>query len=229
MSVVPDSRLGKIQFYEARLAPWTANAAAIGLTPGSVANLADLTTDARAAYNAAEAARAASRAATQNFHDKVRAMHSGPGAGQDMIEQIRLHAESKDDPNVYVLAQIPPPAKPGTLPPPGTPFDFRVALLQNGAIELKWKANNPSGSTGTIYEVSRQLSGGSMTLIGASGTRSFIDASIPSGASPVTYRITGVRSTVRGNPAQFIVTFGVGGPGVTVTSVTEDAPVKLAA
>ena len=51
-------------------------------------------------------------------------------------------------------------------------------------------------------------------------------------SSPATYQVTAVRSTSRGNPSQFTVSFGSGGPGaigMTITSVTEDGPVKLAA
>lgn len=234
MGVVPDSRLGKIEFYEAHIAPWTSNAAAIGLTPAAVTALGTLTTQARAAFNAAEAARQAAKAATQNFYDKVRAMHNGPGAGADMIQTIRNHAETKNDPNVYVLAQIPPPATPGTTPPPGTPFDFTVGLLQNGALELRWKCNNPSGTVGTIYEVKRRTGGsGAFGYVGSSGVKNFTDDTVPAGSPSVTFQITAVRSTQRGNPAQFTVNFGVGGPGLTIESVTTESgaggPVKLAA
>lgn len=229
MGVVPDSRLGKIEFYEAHIAPWTSNAAAIGLTPASVTALGGLTSAARKAYNDAEAARQAAKTATQAFYDAVRAMHNGPGAGQDMIDQIRVRAQSTNNPNVYVLAQIPPPATPGTTPPPGTPFEFTVGLLQNGALELKWKCNNPSGTQGTIYEVLRKIGAGAFNFVGASGVRVFTDETLPSGSAPVTYQITAVRSTSRGNPAQFTVNFGIGGPGLTIASVTEGGPVKLAA
>lgn len=234
MPVVPQGRLGKIEFYEAHIAPWTANTAAIGLTAPAVTALTTATTQARAAFNAAEAARAAARAATQNFYDKVRAMHSNPGLGADMIETIRNYAQSKNDPNVYVLAQIPPPAVPGTLPPPGTPTDFSVGLLQDGSLELKWKCANPAGTQGTIYEVKRQIGGGTFTFVGATGVRAFTDDTLPAGSTPATYQITGVRSTARGNPAQFTVNFGIGGPGlvgVTIASVTGEngANVKLAA
>lgn len=239
MGIVPDTRIGKIEFYEAHAlagGPWATNAAAIGLTAAQVAALGTLTTQARAAFNAAEAARQAAKAATQNFYDKVRAMHNGPGAGSDMIQAIRNWAESKDDPNVYVLAQIPPPATPGTTPPPGTPFDFTIGLLQNGALELKWKCNNPSGTQGTIYEVKRRIGGGAsgpFTFVGASGVKAFTDDTVPAGSPSVTYQITAVRSTQRGNPAQFTVNFGVGGPGLTIESVTTEGgtggPVKLAA
>ncbi len=232
MGVVPDSRLGKIEFYEAHAlagGPWAANAAAIGLTPASVTALGTLTTAARTAFNAAEAARQSAKSATQAFYDAVRAMHSGPGAGQDMIDTIRNFAETKNMPNVYVLAQIPPPADPSTAPPPGTPFEFRVSLLQNGALELKWKCNNPSGTQGTIYEVKRSIGGGALNFVGATGVKSFTDDTLPSGSAPVTYQITAVRSTARGNPAQFTVNFGIGGPGLTIASITEGGPMKMAA
>jgi hypothetical protein len=84
-------------------------------------------------------------------------MHNGPGAGADMIQAIRNHAESKNDPNVYVLAQIPAPATPGVTPPPGTPFDFTVGLLQNGALELKWKCNNGDPLESTCRHASLAL------------------------------------------------------------------------
>lgn len=229
MGVVPDSRLGKIEFYEAHISPWTTNAATIGLTPASVTALGTLTTAARNAFNAAEAARQAAKAATQAFYDAVRAMHNGPGAGADMIDTIRNYAETKNNPNVYTLAQIPPPATPGTTPPPGTPFDFTVGLLQNGALELKWKCSNPSGTQGTIYEVKRQIGSGAFTFVGATGVRTFTDDTLSNGSAPVTYQITAVRSTSRGNPAQFTVNFGIGGPGLTIASITEASPVKMAA
>jgi hypothetical protein len=222
--------LGKIEFYEAHIAPWTSNAAGIGLRPASVTALGTLTTQARAAYNARIAARDAARAATDNFYDKVRDMHNEPGAGADMIQTIRTGAESKNDPNVYVLAQIPAPATPGVTPPPGTPFEFTVGLLQSGALDLRWKCNNPGGTQGTVYEIKRRSGASeSLTYVGSSGVKNLTDDTLPSGATPATYQITAVRSTSRGNPAQFTVNFGIGGPGLTIASVVEGGPMKMAA
>lgn len=224
MSIVPSTRLGKIQFYEARIGPWTSHAGEIGLEDQSTSDLAMLITQARAAYNAAEAARAAAKAATLDYYNKVRLMHSSPGAGSDMISTIRNFAQTTNNPNVYVLAQIPAPATPGTVPPPGTPFDFRINLLQDGSLELRWKCNNPKGSQGTIYEVTRRLGGsGPFTFVGASGSRSLVDDTLPIGSAPVTYQITAVRSTSRGNPAQYTVNFGTGGGGgLAIASITQD-------
>ncbi len=220
MGVVPDNRLGKIEFYEAHLSPWTTNAAAIGLTPASVTALSGLVTNARKAYNDHLAAQEAAKAATATFYEKVRLMHAGPGAGADMIQTIKTYAQTTNNPIVYTLAQIPAPSQGGTTPPPGTPFDFTVGLLQDGSLELKWKCANPSGTVGTIYEVQRKVEGGAFAIIGASGVKSFTDGTLPSGSAPVTYMVTAVRSTARGNPAQFIVNFGMGGGGLTITSIS---------
>lgn len=234
MGVVPNDRIQKIQFYEAHAPVWTANAVAIGLTAAQCTALTGLTTTARANFNAHVAAQAAAKSATQKFYDSVRAMHAGAGAGADMIQTIKTYAQTKNDPNVYTLAQIPPPATPGTTPPPGTPFDFSVTLMGDGSLGLRWKCNNPSGTVGTIYEVKRMVGRGGMQFVGASGVKSFTDETLPAGSTPVTYQITAIRSTSRGNPAQFVVNFGVGGGGgLTIASVSnatsEDAGMKMAA
>ncbi|KAA0212975.1 MAG: hypothetical protein DYG94_13465 [Leptolyngbya sp. PLA3] len=230
MATVPTTNLGKIEFYESHLPAWGTNAVAIGITAAAAANLATLTTAARSAYNAHVTATAAARAATANFYDKVAAMHAGPGAGADMIRTIRAFAQSTNNPNVYVLAQIPPPATPGVVPPPGTPFDFRVGLLQSGAIDLRWKCTNPPGASGTVYEVMRRVGSEPFVYMDSPGVRQFTDSTVPSGSGTVTYRVTAVRSTTRGNPAQFTVQFGTDAEGVTITSVTgEGTTVKMAA
>jgi hypothetical protein len=226
MSIFPQSRLGKIEFYENRITDWAANAAGIGLTPTAIADLTTLVEAARAAYSESEKARIASQAATQAFYDAVRAMHNGPGAGSDMVDQIRGFARRTDNPQVYVIAQIPAPQPASSIPPPGTPFGFTVGLLETGAIELKWKCINPEGAGGTIYEVRRRTGvnpASPFVYVGGSGTRNFTDNSLPSGSSPVTYQVTAARSTVRGNPGQFTVAFGVGGgPGLAITQETDE-------
>lgn len=233
MSIVPSSRIGKVEFYESHITAWTTSAAAIGLQPSAVATLESATKAAREAFTAAEIAREAAKSATQLFYTRVREMHNAPGMGSDMLDTIKTFALTTNNPDVYTLAQIPPPATPGTTPPPGTPFDFTVGLLQTGAIELKWKCNNPSGIGGTIYEVQRSINGGPATFVGSSGVKSFIDSTISGG--PATYTVTAVRSTARGNPAVFTVYLGVGNGGgaggfaITSVSGANGTQVKLAA
>lgn len=211
MATVPPTKFGKLQFYEAHIDPWTNNAAAIGLGLPDIADLTTATNEARAAYNGLLIARDAAKAATLNFTDKVATMHGAPGLGSDMIDTIRNFAQSTDDDNVYVLAQIPAPGTPGAVGPPGIPFDFRVGLLQDGSTELTWKCNNPVGARGTVYEIFRADSGNPMAFLNTAGSKSYTDSTLPSNSSPVTYRVTGIRSTLRGNPGQFTVQFGAGG------------------
>ena len=69
-------------------------------------------------------------------------------------------------------------------------------------------------------------------MVGPPAVRTFTDDSLPSNASACTYQITAGGSTARGNPAQFTVNFGTGGPGLTIASVTEGSasgPLKMAA
>lgn len=223
MGVTPNTRLGKIEFYESHLSVWTANAAAIGLTAPMVTALGVRVAEARAAYNAAEEARAASKAATFTFHLDTDGM-ADLGAG--LIRTIKNFAENNNDPNVYSLAQIPPPQPAGPTPPPGRPFELTVGLLQTGALELKWKCDNPSGTSGTVYEVQRRIGNGQFAYIGVSGNRSFTDDTLPQGSSSIIYQITAIRSTQSGPAAQFVVNFGV--QGVTATAI-EPGDIRLAA
>lgn len=228
MSVVPNDRLGKLEFYEAHVDAWGDNAVAIGLTLAEVNTFKGFVSSARSAFTASDIARAASKSATQNFYSSITKVSD---IGSGLMSKIRGFAEATQNTNVYLLAQIPPPSTGTPVPPPGTPQDFRVELLQDGSIVLRWKCPNPSGAAGTIYEVRRKISGtpaNPWTFIGATGIRSFTDDTIPNTPS-ATYQITAVRSTARGNPAQFIVNFGVGGDGITITNVTEESPARLAA
>ncbi len=230
MGVVPDNRVGKLEFYEAHLAPVDHQRGGHRPHDRERHGPGHPHQHGAQAYSDHLAAQAAAKAATANFYDKVRLMHSGPGAGADMIQTIKTFAQTSNNPNVYVLAQVPPPAAPGTTPPPGTPFDFTVSLLQDGSLDLRWKCSNPAGTVGTIYEVMRQIGAGAMSFVGASGVKEFTDDTIPAGSSPCTYQVTAVRSTSRGNPAQFTVNFGVSGPGLTISSITgENTSVQMAA
>ena len=69
-------------------------------------------------------------------------------AGADIIRQIRTQAEVTNNPNVYNLAQVPPPAPPSPAPLPGQPTNFTVGLTGSGGILLTWKSTNSSPSTG---------------------------------------------------------------------------------
>ncbi|MFG0259312.1 MAG: hypothetical protein ACF8LK_03085 [Phycisphaerales bacterium JB041] len=219
MATTPRRPIDKVEFYETRIDPWAAHAAAIGLTEPAVTQLASLAAEARGAYTGMLEARQAAVAATERFHNAVAAMHGGPGAGSDMLAAIKNHAETTDDPGVYALALVPPPKTRSAVPPPGTPTRFGVRLLQTGAVELSWECRNPARGEGTVYEVRRSIGGvgvGPLVVLGVVGRRKYLDRDIPAGAlaetdGRVLYEITAVRSTARGTPAQHTVRLGTHG------------------
>jgi hypothetical protein len=220
MAIVPNTNIGKITFYEAHIPVWSATPTIIGLVAADCTALSALIGSARKEYDTQQAALYEARNATQRMKDAVRAMHA---LGSADIAKIKAFAEATNNPTVYTSAVLPPPATPSPVGPPGTPFEFVVTLLQTGAINLRWKCSNPTGASGTVYEVARRVGGDSVpfTLVGAIGVREFEDATIARGSSSVTYRVQAVRSTSRGNPAQFTVSFGVGGNGLMVATVSE--------
>lgn len=231
MSLIPQRNIDKLEFFEQHLEPWTTNATALGLSSGQMTAISTAVANARSSWNTALAARLASKAATQDFNQNLSAAHK---LVAEAIELIRNKAQSTNDPSIWTLASLPAPVPAGSVPPPGSPFDFRITLEQGGALGLSWKCNNPPGSVGTIYEVRRQAQGSpanEWTFAGASGTRNFLDETLPSSlaAVGVNYQVTGVRSTARGVPAIFNVRFGVGGAGGQGFTVTQVSPVQLAA
>ena len=224
-AVVPISKVGKIEFYENHIAPWTTNAVAIGTTAGEVSSLDTKTQAARDAFNAQQAAHQAAKAATEAFNNAVEAMAV---AGSAIISQVRSKALTAGD-NVYVLAQIPAPATPQPVNTLGLCGNFKAELDGNGALILTWKCVSPRAS-GTVYQVFRRTTAaGEFTYLGGSGQKKFVDETIPAGASQVTYQVQAVRSTAVGPWAQFNVNFGTGSGGAMTASVTETAAPKMAA
>jgi hypothetical protein len=222
--ILPQGAVDRVAWFEAHTADWQTNAVAIGTTTTAVTALTTRVTAARAAYDAQRIAFEQAKAATQNFKDAVAAMTV---AGAEIIKQVKAKAASGGN-AVYTLALLPVPATPAPVPPPGTPTDFTVNLMQDGTLELKWKCPNPSGAGGTIYQLQRRAGAATeWTFAGATGSRRFVDASLPAGAAPVTYMITAVRSTAAGNPAQFTVNFGAG--GVASIERAAKADVRIAA
>jgi hypothetical protein len=214
MTIVPETREGKVTFYEAHLSPWAEDPASIGTTSEAVATLADLVAEARAALEDHRQAQMAARSATLRYHQAVARMHAGTGGGQWILQNIKAFAQATADTGVYARAQIPVPAKPGrpgSLPAPGKPYAFDAALGQIGDLTLTWKCDNPSGTVGTIYQVRRQIGmDGPFEMVGTVGDKRFLDHTIPPGTVNCMYEVTAMRSTTKGEPALHTMRFAGG-------------------
>jgi hypothetical protein len=220
MSLVPRKFAERIQFFEDHIPPWTTNAVAIGTTTTAVSSLETQTQAARDAYDAQQAAQQAAEAATDALRQAVATMSN---TGAAIIEQVRTKARSVGD-SVYPLAEIPAPAIPGPTGPPGKPTEFGAELTELGQLKLKWKCANPVGTTGTVYQIWRRVNGAEPTYLGGSGSKDFVDNTIPAGVTSVIYMIQAVRSTAVGEWATFNVNFGTGsGAIVTQTPLVNQA------
>jgi hypothetical protein len=228
MRLVPITHHGKIQYFQNKEIPWGDHAAQIGTSPAAVADLAAKVAAAREKLAAQAQAAQAARSATADLRAAIRDMAQ---AGADIIKQIRAKAAADGGDDVYVLAQIPAPATPSPIPPPGTPANFTVTLRGDGSLMLKWKCKNPRGAVGTIYQISRQIgAGGEFTNIGVVGSKRFVDTTLSAGAAAsVTYQVVAMRSTAAGTAARFTVNLGVQGAAGAAASVLQVGVRRLAA
>lgn len=244
MPVIPNDRLDQIVFCEQHIAPWTTNATALNLAVADVTSLNTKAVAARTAYNAVLAARQQAKAATEAYYNAVGIMVD---KAREMVKVIKTQADTKNDPNVYVLAQIPAPTPPvsGSRTPPGKPTDVRAILNTDGSITLNWKSTNAASSSGGSFLVSRRFSPtaaspnpqyvviGSAAGSGASesgGARSisFTDVTIPAGTAGMSYIITPRRGGKNGEPSE-AVTVNFGGGGLSLTFSAAPADFSIAA
>ncbi len=204
----------------------------IGLSPQQVAAFQAALTTARASEtaltNAQELSKGSAITNTANFAALKRQASA-------CVRSIKTFAENNNNDNIYVLAQIPPPADPESLPPPGQPTNLTVELsARSGALTLRWKAVNPKGAAGTSYIVRRRLPSdpaGAFQFIGATGVKKFIDNAFTAGPDSVQYTVQGQRSDKSGAESEvFFVSFGRNGLGQQTAFVSnENQPVRLAA
>jgi hypothetical protein len=212
MTTYPQNRKDFLIWADAHVDLWVAVAAQIGLTPAQATNFRTKITEFRERTVSQEQARLNYSAETEGAnvsYNTARTLTS------DLVRAIRSFAVNTNNPAVYQIAQIPAPADPGVVPPPGQPTDFRIGLNTDGSITIRFKAVHPKGSNNVIYFVQRKLAGETVfTLIGGTGERRYTDTTLPVGVDGATYIITGQRGGVQGEPSsQLAVTFGSGGDG----------------
>ena len=209
MGTYPDSpRSAFLDWAQSHAATFLANDTQIGLTEAEAMSFETTANTAIAAVASQFAAKEAAKAATVNSTQLVNALRAKASL---TVAKIRNFAISTNNLNVYVLAQIPPPATPTAVPPPARPTDLTVSLNNtSGALTLKWKASNPVGATGITYVVNRRLSSATaFTPVGIVGKKSFVDETFAAGPDSVQYMIQAQRSGVFGEESDiFIVNFG---------------------
>jgi hypothetical protein len=229
MPVVPDKKAEIVQFFETHLPVWTAQPTKIGLSSAQLTAFTPIVNAARASFNAAEAARSASKGATTNFNTALSTLKNN---GAELIEAIKLYARTTGNEEVYSIAQIPPPAARTPTPPPSQPTEIEAIIEPAGALTLRFKAT--SAGAGATYLVKRKLSTETnFRIVGAAETtrtryKSFTDTTLPTNANNIQYIIQGQRGGSAGpDSSVFVVTLGGGGLGAVAGGAA--SVVKLAA
>ena len=224
MPTYPTSpRSAFLAWCQAHFNVFISNADHIGLTTAQANAFKAATVSAAASAGTQESARLAAEAATDNANDKFRVLRS---SAAEMVRSIRTYAVNQNDTNVYVVAQIPPPVDPSQAPPPAKPSDLTVELDSGtGALTLRWKANNPTGTSGTSYIVRRRLSSTApFVFVGVTGEKRYVDNDFFAGPDSVQYTVQGQRADRAGpNSDVFIINFGRSGPGITITGTSTAA------
>ena len=237
MGIIPLPKVEQLQWCESHWPTWNDASASIGLSLTQTGSFKTLTQSARAAYDAAQNAKQAYRAAitAQNV-----ALTQAISNAQDLIRVIKGFAELTADPNVvYSLAQIPPPAVPVPAVAPGKPTNFNITLQSDGSISLTWDATDSTASSGAFFNITRKLPSQTAftSLGGTSGSTiesrrmTFTDTSVPTSAAGAgaQYIVRGQRGTRIGEPSDAItVQFGTDGGSFTA-GAHAPATMKIAA
>lgn len=216
MPVLPETKLGQLEFFESHKDAWSDHAPAIGLQTSAVSSFKPLITSTRDAYNAMQIARDASKAATQAYYNA----HSDMlGTGRAFIAAIKAFAETSRNANVYVLANIDPPAPPSPTPAPDVPTDLVGTISPSGGVTLTWNATRSGATRGIFFLVERQrASETAWTPLGGVMEKAFLDPSPMLGDGPVQYRVRAGRNEASSAwtvPISFNIPCG---PGLTATS-----------
>lgn len=229
MSFIPRTLAEYINYSQAHGPVFVAQATNIGVPAATASAFKTAADNLTKLYNDQVNKQDEARAATQALEDAVR---DSRRQFADIVRMIRVKAAASATPNaIYNAANIPAPAAPSPVAPPGTPRDFTVGVnLSSGAVELKWKCTNPANGQGTVYMVQRKYTQtGTPEFIGlAGGEKTFTDKSLPIGTDSVIYMVTGQRSGVAGQTAEVNVRFGSVG-GNAVASIVNTPSAKMAA
>ncbi|HYE62398.1 MAG TPA: hypothetical protein VD997_10405 [Phycisphaerales bacterium] len=202
MRILPRTIPEQIQFFETRLPDWSLDPAGLGLSSETVAQLEELTAQARAAYQAAELVRAQAKAATLALHTAM-AQLLKPGAAA--ITTIKAKAVTMNDPTINSRARIDAPKDPSPVPAPHAPTTPTASIDGTGSVRLAWRGTGPTGTNngpgarggaGTTFIIYRQDPGAAgPRIVGMTSELHYTDETAPLvPGAPVLYTLQAMRA-----------------------------------
>lgn len=206
MSTVPREYDEAVTWLNDRIAAWSADPAALGLTEPEILALSASLSEATSARTTAFQLRLESKDATVTYHEAAGGMQD---LARQAVAKIRAFAKASQTPGtIYSAASIPPPADRQPSAAPGMPEGFALSLRPDGALEFGFRCVNPSNAAVT-YKVERRAGAqGPFQFLVNAKKRSFIDENPPVSNGILVYKVTAQTSTKDGVAAILMVQFG---------------------
>jgi hypothetical protein len=198
----------QIEFWDKRVSPfWEPNVFALGLGAGYLNSMSDALADTKAKYEAALIAREEAKMATLALHQSLGLLNK---KGSAIVQTIRAKAKADDNPNLYVLADIRPPAAPTPSGIAPVPRSLEGFIDNDGNVVISWKG---SLAHATFFTVWRRLPGETeWTQLGSVRSRKFHDTSLEAGTPAASYKVFAVRSSGTSEGSEILtVVFGTQG------------------
>lgn len=189
-----------LAWMEQHVTLWQAAPATIGLAPSIVSAFGTLVAGARKDFDTANAIRLASKQATVAQQETFRDMKR---EASDLVNTVKSFIEQSGNANLWATAGLEPPAPRGETPPPNAPFQLGATLDSEGNLLLKWKASQPQGVSSVVYSVRRAFNNtGAFVLLDTVGGKKFLDTTVPTGTTSVSYTVTAKHGTNVSAPSE---------------------------
>lgn len=208
-TTIPDTKPGQLDFFEARIDAWTANAADLGLLDTQTTQLASLLSVARSAFDEVQQAKLDLKGLVEVQDQFLAELVK---FGSQLVQTIRAFAEQTGSAQVYATAMLEPRKSPEAIPPfPASNLTY--TLKTSGALEIKWDGRL---STGTSYILERSIFNAqgqpsAFTAIAFIDGLSFKDETVPHGTVHALYQVRALKGETTTEPtAPIFVRFATG-------------------
>jgi hypothetical protein len=195
----------QVDYYRSRVTNfWGPHAVALGFSqPMLDAISADLA-EAETTFEEALQARERAKTATLAMHQAFERLNRRGGA---MVAMIRARARAEENPELYVLGAVPPPAQPTPAGVPAVPASLAGYVDNDGHVQLEWDG---SLAFSTFFTIWRRLPGeDDWNNLGAVRSRRFTDTTCEAGTPTAHYKVHAVRSAGTSEGSEILtVVFG---------------------
>ena len=188
MSTIERTQQGTLDFFNRRIADWSANSELLNLSGTDITTLSALLSDAQAKFDEAKEAEDEYRAKVVLQDESIDDLYN---FGSLLVQQIRVAAKKDGTDEIYAIAKIEPPRKPTARTEAPVPTNLQLRNSTNGNLVLSFSANKGQGS---VFVIQRQYKpvGGGLTpyqYMDTTSEKTWTDRHVPSGIEWIGYQV----------------------------------------